>query len=112
MIFFEVAMRKFMCIVTVLLLTGCNLSSPSVNMKKNISEDDLESFFRSKTISGNYAAAIKIRFTRPLPGVAYIGTIHGYPNNFAVCEELIEPYNADPTLTVIPGSTYFCEELR
>lgn len=104
-------MKKLICVMTVLFLMGCDVSSPSVN-KKNLSEDDLESFFRGKTISGNYAAAIKLRFTLPLPGVAYIGTIHGYPNNLTVCEELIEPYNADPTLTVIPGGAYFCEELR
>lgn len=79
---------------------------------KNLTEKQLESFFRGKTISGNYAAAIKIRFTLPLPGVAYIGTIHGYPNNLSVCEQLIEPYNVDKSLTTIPGSVYFCEELK
>lgn len=46
-----------------------------------------------------------------IPGTAYLGTIHGYPNNLSVCEELIEPYNTDPTLTTIPGSTYYCETL-
>ena len=78
----------------------------------DLTEEEVEDFFRRHTVSGNHAAAIKLRFTIPRPGTAYLGTIHGYPNNLQVCEELIEPYNKDPSLTIIPGSRYFCEVLR
>jgi hypothetical protein len=46
-----------------------------------------------------------------LGGSAYLATIHGYPNNRSVCEQIIAPYNKDAALSVIPGE-YFCEELR
>lgn len=85
---------------------------PTTAYSKDLTEEEVESFFRKNTISGNYAAAMKIRFTVPVPGVAYLGTIHGYPDNLSVCEELIAPYNMDPSLTTIPGSTYYCELLR
>jgi hypothetical protein len=55
-----------------------------------------------------HAVALK---KRTLGGVAYLATIHGFPNNRSVCEEIIAPYNKDPSLSVIPGE-YFCEELR
>jgi hypothetical protein len=78
----------------------------------DLTEEQLETFFRKRTVTGNHAVAIKLRFTVPSPSIAYLGTIHGYPNNLLVCEELIAPYNKDPSLTTIPGGTYFCEVLR
>jgi hypothetical protein len=78
----------------------------------DLTEAEVEDFFRRHTVCGNHAAAIKLRFTIPQPGTAYLGTIHGYPNNLQVCEGLIEPYNDDPSFTVIPGARYFCEVLR
>lgn len=41
---------------------------------------------------------------------SWLATIHGYPDNGAVCEELIEPYNNDPSLSVMSG-TYYCEAI-
>lgn|GEM_PF-2911559 len=41
---------------------------------------------------------------------SWLATIHGYPDNRSVCEELIEPYNSDPELSVLPG-TYYCEAI-
>lgn len=38
-------------------------------------------------------------------------TVHGFPTNMSVCEDLIVPYNKDPSLSVL-GGEYFCEELR
>ena len=46
-----------------------------------------------------------------LGDVAYLATIHGYPNNLSVCKELIAPYNKDSSKSVIAGE-YYCEELR
>jgi hypothetical protein len=87
-------------------------SSSGVGSGGDLSEDDLEHFFRSHTISGNEAVAIKLRFSVPVPGSAYLATVHGYPNNRQVCEDLIAPYNTDPSLTTIQGGRYFCEVLR
>lgn len=79
---------------------------------EDLSEEELETFFRHHTIANNNAVAIKLNFTVPQPGTAYLGTIHGYPDNVSVCEELIAPYNEDSSLTIIPGGTYYCEVLR
>jgi len=40
-----------------------------------------------------------------------LATVHGYPNNMSVCEDLIEPYNNDASLSVISGQ-FFCERLE
>ncbi len=88
------------------------LIDTSIPTTNDFTEEQLLDFFRSHTVSGNYAAAIKLQYTQPRPGTAYLGTIHGYRNNLSVCEELIAPYNEDPSLTLIPGSTYYCELLR
>ena len=40
-----------------------------------------------------------------------IATVHGYPTNLSVCEQLIAPYNQDQSSSALPGD-YFCEELR
>jgi hypothetical protein len=78
----------------------------------NLSEESLETYFRNHTVEGNHAVAIKRSFTVPRPGTAYLGTIHGYPNNLSVCQELIAPYNENPSLSVIPNGYYYCEILR
>lgn len=92
------------------LLVGCDFGAPASG--RDFTEEGLEAFFRQHTVNGNYAVAAKARFTFPSPGTAYLLTVHGYPNNLSVCKELIAPYNEDPNLSVIPGSTYYCEVLR
>jgi hypothetical protein len=87
-------------------------SSSGTESSGDLSEEDLEGFFRRHTISGNQPVALKLRFSVPASGRAYLATVHGYPNNRQVCEELIAPYNSDPSLTTIPGGRYFCEVLR
>jgi hypothetical protein len=77
----------------------------------NLTEDEVEAYFRRHTVAGNRAVAVKLRFSVPSPGTAYLLTVHGYPNNRQVCEELIAPYNADPSTTTIPGGRYYCETL-
>jgi hypothetical protein len=73
----------------------------------SITSTDLERFFRRHKIENKHAVAIKKRSV----GEAYLATIHGYPNNLSVCEELIAPYNKTPSKSVVPGA-YYCEELR
>ena len=43
-----------------------------------------------RTVDGHYAVAIK---KRSLGGESYLATVHGYPTNLSVCEQLIAPYN-------------------
>jgi hypothetical protein len=60
------------------------------------------------TVSGEFVVALK---KRTLGEVAYLATVHGFPNNISVCEELIKPYNEDSSMSTLAGE-YFCEELR
>jgi hypothetical protein len=88
-------------VIAATLLTSCDQNG-------DLSDVEVEEFFRQHTIEGNRAVAMKKRS----PGVtAYLGTIHGYPNNLSVCEEVLAPYNNDASRSAIPGE-YFCEELR
>jgi hypothetical protein len=102
-------------IIFLIIITFGVVGYTSFNNKKissgNLTEKELEVFFRNHTIANNHAAAIKLLFTVPQPGVAYLGTIHGYSDNMSVCEELIAPYNEDSSLSTIPGGSYYCEIL-
>ena len=91
-------MKRILLVPALVMLSGCG---------DTITADELEKFFRKHKVNGNYAVAIKKRSVE----VAYLATVHGYPNNRTVCEQLIAPYNKDPSLSVIPGE-YYCEELR
>lgn len=78
----------------------------------DLTEEDLDAFFRKHTVSGKHVVAVKKLTTiSGQSAVSYLSTIHGYPDNLGVCKELIAPYNEDPSLSVIPA-TYFCEVLR
>jgi hypothetical protein len=59
-------------------------------------------------VDGTLALALK---KRSAGVVAYLATVHGYPDNRSVCEEIIAPCNKDTSTSVIPGE-YYCEELR
>jgi len=98
-------MRVIQMMAIATLLMGCD--QVTVTTGDSISSSDLESLFRKHKIDGNHAVALKKRSA----GVSYLVTIHGYPNNLSVCEELIAPYNEDLSLSVLSGE-YFCEELR
>jgi hypothetical protein len=88
------------------LLMGCD--QVTVTTGDTIPSSEVEDFFRKHKVDGNRAVAMR---KRSLGGVAYLATIHGYPDNLSVCEEVIAPYNKDASLSDIPGQ-YFCEELR
>ena len=75
----------------------------------DLSSSDVETFFRGHKVDGYYAVALKKR--SDIAGVIYLSTIHGFPTNMSVCEDIIAPYNKDPSLSAIEGE-YFCEELR
>lgn len=102
----------YILVAIIIALTFSILNWNKWSTSWNLTEDQLDTFFRKHTIEGNIPVAIKIQFTQPMPGIAYVATIHWYQNNKSVCEELIAPYNIDPTLTAIAWSTYYCEEIR
>jgi predicted solute-binding protein len=88
------------------LLTACGQAK--IAASSAITSAELESFFQHHTIDGHYAVALK---KHSAAGNSYLATVHGYPNNFSVCQELIKPYNESARLSVIPGQ-YSCEELK
>ena len=92
------------CMLTT--LTACG--NVSVTTGKSISSDELAQFFAKHTVDGNAVAALK---KRSLGGESYLATIHGYPNNLDVCNQLIAPYNEEPDKSAVPGS-YYCELLQ
>jgi hypothetical protein len=100
---------KFSLLISVVLVvglaTGC---AGGTTLGDSVTEDQLEAFFRAHKVEGNHVAAIKKRSA----GVSsYLATIHGYPNNISVCEEIVAPLNKDDSTSVVPGQ-YYCEELR
>ena len=97
-------MRIIVAVAVVALVTGGGCANNSMTM----TDTELESFFRSHTVDGNHVVALK---KRSAGAVSYLATIHGYPSNLSVCEQLIEPYNKDQSTSALPGE-YFCEELR
>ena len=76
--------------------------------RDSITSEELESFFRARKVDGNHVVALK---KRSAGLVSYLATIHGFPDNLSVCEELVVPYNKDSSMSVIRGE-YYCEELR
>ena len=80
----------------------------AVAQNNNLSENDVENFFRQHTGEGNLAVA---RTKRSLGTGTYFATVHGYPNNLAGCEEVLAPYNTDVSRSAISGE-YFCEVLH
>lgn len=99
-------MKRIFIVASVsVLLGGCG--PVSITTGDSISTVALENFFKKHKVEKNRAAALKKRSL----GDSYLATIHGYPNNLAVCEELIAPYNKSTSKSIVPGS-YYCEELR
>ena len=74
----------------------------------SVTTSDVERYFRKHKVDGNRAVAMK---KRSLGMVTYFATVHGYPNNLSVCEEVLAPYKEDASRSAISGE-YFCEELR
>jgi hypothetical protein len=44
-------------------------------------------------------------------GADHLITVHGFADNLSACLMLIEPYNADPSLSVLPGA-YACVQAQ
>jgi hypothetical protein len=99
-------MRVLLLIPVAAILVACG--SAGAGVSRSMTEEELEAFLRGRTVSGEFVVALK---KRTLGEVAYLATVHGFPNNISVCEELIKPYNEDSSMSTLAGE-YFCEELR
>lgn len=84
-------------LISFFLVAGCS---------KDISSEELASYFKKRTVDGNHPVALK----KSSAVEAYLATIHGFPDNKTVCEEIIAPYNQNPEMSVMSGR-YYCEAL-
>ena len=91
---------RFLLVIACLALTSCG--------KKPNDIDDYEAALREtlqNTPLGKAEAYALMKNT--VAGPAWLATIHGYPDNLSVCEELIQPYNEDKSLSTLPGEYYY-----
>jgi hypothetical protein len=68
-------------------------------------ENRLAKAYRSKPSAYDRPYAL---MTTNWIGTSWLLTVHGLPDNRKACEEIAEPYNADPRLSVVRGAKYFC----
>lgn len=79
--------------------TGCDYGeSAEEGLRRQLAEHPTSS-----------APAVMIK-KRNFAGDAWLATVHGYPTNLSVCEQLIEPYNENSELSTFDGE-YYCEEI-
>lgn len=80
-------------------LVGCD-SGP-----KQVTQEAVQDFFAKNRVGSSPDYAVIKN------GTDHLLTIHGYSNDRDVCLRLIEPYNKDPSQSVLPGS-YTCVPLN
>lgn len=97
------SLKASMLLIAFTFATSCDQSPSNLNEY----EANLKETLRDKPAGKSDAYAL---MKDTSVGPAWLATIHGYPSNLSVCEELIAPYNEDPELSVIGGS-YYCEAI-
>ena len=96
-------MRFFMLIASGLMLGACGDAS---NLEKTESfEGKLRATYGEKPGSMAYGIV-----KNSVAGDSWLATVHGDPDNEAVCEELIAEYNESPEMSVLAG-TYRCDPI-
>lgn len=73
-------------------LTGCE------SKQKIVDQEAVKKFFTKNRVGSSPDYAVMKN------GTDHLLTIHGYGDDLDVCLRLIEPYNRDPSLSIIPGS--------
>lgn len=68
-------------------------------------QNDVKAFFAKHKVGSSPDYAVMKN------GTDHLMTIHGYADDLATCMQLIEPYNRDSSLSVIPGA-YSCVPLN
>ncbi len=89
-------------LILILFLVGCN------GDHKKITEEDIKKYFNTHKTSSSAFMLIK---NSKVGGDASLAVIFGLMDNQKACEELIAPYNRDPSLSIIDG-VYRCEKLN
>lgn len=74
------------------LVTGCE------SKQKIVGQEAVKEFFAKHRVGSSPDYAVMKN------GTDHLLTIHGYSDDLDVCLRLIEPYNRDPSLSIIPGS--------
>lgn len=80
-------------------LAGCEWKAQDSN------QNDVKAFFAKHKVGSSPDYAVMKN------GTDHLLTIHGYTDDLAVCMQIIEPYNRDASLSVIPG-VYSCVPLN
>lgn len=92
-------MKRLIVLSTSLLLVACGSNEGAEEgLQRQLSENPVGS-----------SPAVMLR-KDGAAGDAWLATVHGYPDNLTVCEQLIAPYNKDPNLSIMPGR-YHCEQI-
>lgn len=98
-------MGKAVALIAVVLLAG-TLAACSQDKQSN--EAQLRDFLKAHPVASDPPVAV---MKRNAAGDAWLITVQGYADNQATCEQLIEPYNSDPSLSTVAG-TYYCDPIR
>lgn len=104
-----VAAMAFLTTLGFLAYTGISnlFLSPDGRSELSTFNDELAQIFKDKPKGTSRAfAVIKDGFAGP----EWLMTVHGYADNRATCQAIIEPYNTNPELSVFEGR-YSCKEL-
>jgi hypothetical protein len=80
-------------------LVGCE------NRTKEVSQTDVKGYFSHHRVGSSPDYAVMKN------GSDYLATIHGFMDDQSVCTELIEKYNRNVSLSVLPGR-YTCVQLN
>lgn len=90
--------RKVLTLIMVAAtLTGCGVQKAD--------QTDVQRFFSTHKVGSSPDYAVMKN------GTDHLLTIYGYVDDLATCMQFIEPYNKDPSLSVVPG-IYSCVPLN
>jgi hypothetical protein len=89
-------------LILIFFLAGCN------SEHKKINEEDIKNYFNNHKTSSSAFMIVK---NSKVGGDASLAVIFGLMDNQKACEELIAPYNKDPSMSIIDG-VYRCEKLN
>lgn len=85
--------------IAVLIMLIMFVSLPGCESKqKVVGQEAVKDFFAKNRIGSSPDYAVMKN------GTDHLLTIHGYGDDLDVCLRLIEPYNRDSSLSIIPGS--------
>jgi hypothetical protein len=90
---------------TIIVLLFAFLPLSACDQQKEVDQEAVRKFFAKNRVGPSPDYAIMKN------GTDHLATIHGYMNDRETCLQLIEPYNKNPSLSLLPG-TYTCVALN